>query len=97
MFEGNASKNGGAIYVDRPTAELNLINGVLYNNTATEYGSAIFSYNQSTANIYHTTILNNTAGLDATIRPDYGSKIYFYNSILWNNACLLYTSDAADE
>jgi len=86
LFEGNASKNGGAIYVDRPTAELNLINGVLYNNTATEYGSAIFSYNQSTANIYHTTILNNTAGLDATIRPDYGSKIYFYNSILWNNA-----------
>ena len=86
LFEGNASKNGGAIYVDRPTAELNLINGVLYNNTATEYGSAIFSYNQSTANIYHTTISNNTAGLDATIRPDYGSKIYFYNSILWNNA-----------
>ena len=86
LFEGNASKNGGAIYVDRPNAELNLINGVLYNNTATERGSAIFSYYQSTVNIYHTTISNNTAGLDATIRPDYGSKIYFYNSILWNNA-----------
>jgi len=86
LFEGNASKNGGAIYVDKPTAELNLVNSILYNNTATEYGSAIFSYNESTANIYHTTISNNTAGLDATIRPDYGSKIYFYNSILWNNA-----------
>ena len=86
LFEGNASKNGGAIYVDRPNAELNLINGVLYNNTATERGSAIFSYYQSTVNVYHTTISNNTAGLDATIRPDYGSKIYFYNSILWNNA-----------
>ncbi|MBT5224356.1 MAG: hypothetical protein HOM19_02865, partial [Candidatus Marinimicrobia bacterium] len=86
LFEGNASKNGGAIYVDKPTAELNLVNSILYNNTATEYGSAIFTYNESTANIYHTTISNNTAGLDATIRPDYGSKIYFYNSILWNNA-----------
>jgi len=86
LFEGNASKNGGAIYVERPNAELNLINGVLYNNTATERGSAIFSMNQATANIYHTTISKNTSGLDATIRPDYGSKIYFYNSILWNNA-----------
>ena len=86
LFEGNASKNGGAIYVDRPNAELNLINGVLYNNTATERGSAIFSYYKSTVNVYHTTISNNTAGLDATIRPDYGSKIYFYNSVLWNNA-----------
>jgi hypothetical protein len=86
LFEGNASKNGGAIYVDRPNAELNLVNSILYNNTATEYGSAISFYNRSTANIYHTTISNNTAGLDATIRPDYGSKIYFYNSVLWNNA-----------
>ena len=86
LFEGNASKNGGAIYVDRPNAELNLVNSILYNNTATERGSAIFSYYKSTVNVYHTTISNNTAGLDATIRPDYGSKIYFYNSILWNNA-----------
>ena len=85
LFEGNASKNGGAIYVDKQNAELNLINGVLYNNTSTERGSAIFSYNRPTLNIYHTTISNNTAGLDATIRPDLGSKIYFYNSILWNN------------
>ena len=86
LFEGNASKDGGAIYVDRENAELNLINGILYNNTATENGSAIFSYKQSTVNIYHTTISKNTAGINATIRPDYGSNIYFYNSILWNNA-----------
>ncbi len=85
LFEGNASKNGGAIYVEGHHAELNLINGVLYNNTATDRGSAIFSYSRPTLNIYHTTISNNTAGLDATIRPDLGSKIYFYNSILWNN------------
>ena len=86
LFEGNASKNGGAIYVESHHAELNLINGVLYNNTATDRGSAIFSYNRPTLNIYHTTISKNTAGINATIRPDYGSNIYFYNSILWNNA-----------
>ena len=51
LFEGNASKNGGAIYVDKQNAELNLINGVLYNNTSTERGSAIFSYNLSLIHI----------------------------------------------
>jgi len=85
LFEGNASQRGGAIFIDRENAELNLINGVIYNNTATEFGSAIASYSRSTVNIYHTTISNNTVGLDATIHPNSGSKIYFYNSIVWNN------------
>jgi len=85
LFEGNASMRGGAIFIDRENAELNLINGVIYNNTATEFGSAIASYSRSTVNIYHTTISNNTVGLDATIYPNSGSKIYFYNSIVWNN------------
>ena len=85
LFEGNASKNGGAIFIERENAELNFINGVIYNNTATEFGSAIASYSRSTVNIYHTTISNNTVGLDATIHPNSGSKIYFYNSIVWNN------------
>ena len=85
LFEGNISKNGGAIYVERKNAEINLINGVLYNNTSVERGSAIFAYIESTVNVYHTTISNNTSGLNGTIRSDYASKIYFYNSILWNN------------
>ena len=31
LFEGNASQRGGAIFIDRENAELNLINGVIYN------------------------------------------------------------------
>ena len=86
LFEGNASKYGGAIFLERQSVELRLINSILYNNTATELGSAIYTSNLSTVKFYHTTISKNTAGIDFTIRGNGGSNIYFYNSILWDNS-----------
>ena len=85
LIHSNTSKYGGGIYAERQNVELNLVNSILYNNTATLEGSAISTYNKSTVNIYHSTISKNTAGNNATIRPNFGSKIYFYNSILWDN------------
>ena len=70
---------------DRPSAELNLINTIFYGNQVTGNGSVIHANTQCVVSIYHSTISNNKAPEKATIYPDAGSKIYFYNSILWNN------------
>ena len=88
LFESNSSINGGAIFADKPSVELNLINSLLVNNTVTQNGSAIYLNNLSTVKIYHTTISKNTAALNATIYSNTGSKIYFYNSIIWNNGAI---------
>ena len=85
LFERNESVYGGAIYIERPSAELNLINTIFYGNQVTGNGSVIFGNTQCVVSIYHSTISNNKAPEKATIYPDAGSKIYFYNSILWNN------------
>ncbi|SVE15959.1 uncharacterized protein METZ01_LOCUS468813, partial [marine metagenome] len=84
VINGNTGSEGGGIYVSS-SADLTLINTIVYGNLGTEGGSAIHGYSQPMVRIYHSTISKNTASEQATIYSDYGTKIYFYNSILWDN------------
>ncbi|HIB96637.1 MAG TPA: hypothetical protein EYO70_08815, partial [Candidatus Marinimicrobia bacterium] len=84
-IHGNTAVNGGGIFVEGWTVNLTIVNALIYGNLGTGGTSAISVYYRSEVKIYHSTISKNTASAQATIYPDYGAKIYFYNSILWDN------------
>lgn len=84
-INGNIGSKGGGVYVSTSDSDLKIINTHFFENHATSNGSVIFGNTQCVVRIYHSTISKNTAPEKATIYPDAGSNIYFYNSILWNN------------
>ena len=85
IISGNSAKYGGGIYVWDHLVVLKLINTLLYDNLATALGSAISAYDRPQVKIYHSTFSQNFASDQSTIYADAGSKIYFYNSIIWDS------------
>jgi len=85
IISGNSAANGGGIYVWDRRVNLRLINTHFYDNSASERGSAVYGYYRPNVKFYHSTLSQNSASVQATIYPDWGTKIYFYNSILWDS------------
>lgn len=85
IINGNSSKTGGAVYAEKTNTELNLINVIIHSNRAAEIGGAIYGNSDSNIKLFHSTISGNSDPIKGAVYPDNGAKLYFYNSILWDN------------
>ncbi|HIB95395.1 MAG TPA: hypothetical protein EYO70_02445, partial [Candidatus Marinimicrobia bacterium] len=86
IFRQNLGVKGGGIYVNSPHVVMKLINTLIYDNTATQFGGGIHAYNNVNLKFFHSTIFNNQCDCgdeDSGIYAHHGIKIYFYNSIFW--------------
>jgi predicted outer membrane repeat protein len=86
VFTGNkANRAGGAIFFENSSAESIINNTVIENNTATEFGGAIFNRN-TTALLTNNTIVNNRAQTNGSaIYNENPSSSIIQNTIVWGN------------
>ncbi|MBP6409478.1 MAG: choice-of-anchor D domain-containing protein [Pseudarcicella sp.] len=72
LSSGFDGQNGGAVFLANNPAEFQIKNCILKNNSAFEYGGAIYSASSSNLNLTESVLTNNKA--------NYGSGIYTYQN-----------------
>ena len=85
IISGNSAEYGGGIYVWDRRVVLKLVNTLFFDNIAAQLGSAISAYDRPQVKIFHSTFSQNTASDQSTIYANAGSKIYLFNSIIWDS------------
>lgn len=77
--------NGGGLCLDKIANKTLILDCIIRNNTAKEWGGGMYNTNKSTPVLIHSTISNNAGGVGGGILNDLGSAPQFYQCVISDN------------